>query len=80
MTARALCVVAALVLAGCEEPASLVDQCVRAQIFSACLDKAKSMQSHTVTNGPSDVVNECRAASTQMAWRRAELVKPECKP
>ena len=76
---RLLAIVALALLAGCGDHPQVVDQCLRREIFQACLVSMQSRQTSTVTNGPSDIVSECASAATYQSYRIRRLVQESCR-
>lgn len=79
---RATAVLAAAVaLAACKPmvPASQPDQCLRAQIFMACLKALPAGPASTRYNDWDEVVSACESAAHYQSNRPTETIKPECR-
>lgn len=73
-----------LCLIGCDAldapEAQVYDQCIRAQLFQACLERLPSGPSSMVENGDwGEVVEACEDASRRQSLRPISQVKPECR-
>lgn len=85
---RAILLLALLALAGChrigEEPIirpdPAVDQCLRVELFNACLRAVPAGPTTVKNNDWAEVVEECQHASYYQALRQPAFVKPECRP
>ena len=80
-----LAIIAAF-LAGCDEPApskTVVDQCLRANLFKACVATAqrglKGVSLNEDGDGIGDSVRACERATYYQSVRLREYVKPECR-
>jgi hypothetical protein len=77
-------VLIAISLAGCGEPPATTrtrDQCLRQQIFMACLQNIpKGPNSTVVSNDWSEVIDSCELASFYQSMRQYQHIKPECRP
>lgn len=84
---RIVLIVAALLLAGCdpdkerrESPdATLVDQCLRAELFRACLSSVPRGPDTTKYNDWAEVVEECGAQAYRQALRARKHVEEKCR-
>lgn len=77
-------VVAALILvtlAGCEppEPRTIVDQCLRTELFERCMRALPAGPALTRYNDWDEVVSECGIQAYHQALRLRENVKKECR-
>jgi hypothetical protein len=61
------CIVA---LTACDQ-STIHDQCMRTQIFRACI---------ATTAATNDIVEQCDSAAAYQSLRKREHVKPECRP
>lgn len=81
---RAAAIAAALlVLAGCEkiaEQQSHPDQCLRRQLFEACLAKVPQGPQATHFNDWSEVVSECGSQAYYLSIRSVQQISKECRP
>lgn len=73
-----------LLLAGCGdkpfvEPAPKADQCMRQQLFQACMKALPDGPQSTKYNDWDEVVESCESAAYYQSLRRPEHIKPECK-
>lgn len=72
-----------IVLAGCDvktaEPETVLDQCLRAEIFKQCLAQVPKGPVSTVENPWHKVVEECESAAYHQSWRKTAAVKLECR-
>lgn len=72
----------AVVLAGCDAriQTSTTDQCMRAELFQACMRSLPAGPASTKYNDWDEVVDSCSTTAYFQAQRRTEHVKPECRP
>jgi hypothetical protein len=76
-----LIIVAAVALSACDvNPQSVVDQCLRPQLFEQCMRALPAGPVATHYNDWDEVVDSCRDYSLYGSYRRPEHVKPECRP
>ena len=69
-----------MALVGCEhreEP--VIDQCMRREIFFACLSALPKGPERTKYNDWEDVVDSCEHAAVRQSYRLESQVKPECR-
>ena len=80
--AAALLLAALASLTACTpEPASqTLDQCLRLEIFKACMAALPTGPAATKYSDWDEVVHECGYQATNMAWRPAAAVTPACTP
>lgn len=84
---RALILAATLLLAGCdpdkerrESPdATLVDQCLRTELFRACLLSVPRGPDATKYNDWAEVVEECGTQAYRQALRARRNVEEKCR-
>jgi uncharacterized protein YcfL len=82
LPSKYLCILAALMLAGCEPPEQswYYDQDIRQSVFMECLQRAPAGPVSTKYNDWSEVVDECGAQATSISvigntYRRAPKVE-----
>jgi hypothetical protein len=70
-----------LILAGCEvhtyDNTAQYDQCLRTELFDACLEVAKSDTKNIQNLGT--VVGECSSAAKYLSQRLGSTIKKECR-
>lgn len=80
---RILLAVSVLALTACKveqtESKTVVDQCLRAQLFDRCLKTIPQGPLATKYNDWDEVVNECGGHSRSQSYRLRETVKLECR-
>ena len=80
---RFLLAVSVLTLTACsvehQESKTVVDQCLRAQLFDRCLKTIPQGPLATKYNDWDEVVNECGGHSRSQSVRLRETVKLECR-
>lgn len=59
------------------QPLYGVDQCMRREIFMACLQTVTGGQRTIEDSG--DVVDECESAAQKLSGRQMEYIKDECR-
>lgn len=78
-----LLAVSILILTACsaevKESKTVVDQCLRAQLFDRCLKTIPQGPLATKYNDWDEVVNECGGQSRSQSYRLRETVKLECR-
>lgn len=79
---KIIALLAALSLSGCMEvpPPPVADQCLRAQLFQACMKSLPAGPVSTQYNDWDEVVDSCSNTAYYQSLRRAESIKPECRP
>ncbi len=82
--ARAAGIVALALLAACDvtkppESRTILDQCLRAQLFQQCLAAVPKGPQVTHDNPWHKVVDECAGAAMYQSYRLREHVKQECR-
>jgi hypothetical protein len=70
----------AVLVCGCDGPSTVVDQCLRREIFESCLAKAPAGPTAAHYNDWSEVISECSSTAYYTAQRKRVLIKPECQP
>ncbi len=76
----ALLLVWAALLVGCERPSeTILDQCMRNQVFERCLTTVPRGPESTRYNDWAEVVGECETAAMYQSYRLRAQVKPECR-
>lgn len=67
-------------VAGCEPPSPrpTIDQCLRAQLFRACLASVPLGPQTTVHNDWAEVIQQCERTTHMQSYRLPQFVKPEC--
>ncbi len=77
---RAVAFVIAVALAACSEPSqapvSVVDQCIRTEIFTQCIQTMSQVRQQP--EGLAEVVLECDLSSQSQARRRVAQIRQEC--
>lgn len=81
---RLLLAIALLALAGCEQrPAYVqdwgVNQCLRVELFQACMKSLPAGPKSTQYNDWDEVVAQCERTSYAQALRKLVHIKPECQ-
>jgi hypothetical protein len=78
---KLLTVLLVLLLTACEqsEPTTVLDQCLRADLFKQCLAQVPKGPVSTVENPWHKVVDECESAAYRQSWRKTATVKLECR-
>lgn len=72
-------IIVALMLTGCTpEQISGRDQCMRNEIFMACLEAVPDGPESTKYNDWAEVVGECEAAAYYQSLRRKSQISEEC--
>jgi len=75
-----LLVIVALLCSGCDAPVhAKYDQCMRAELFKACLAAVPVGPVSVHHNDWGKVVDECETASAMQSLRNPQYIKPECK-
>lgn len=83
-----LIIIAALLLAGCNDETSLVydpqdqiinDQCLRREILKECMTATPAGPVATKYNDWDEVVAQCRNEAYYSSKRKRRVVKPECE-
>lgn len=70
----------AAMLAGCTpREEHIIDQCMRRQIFFACLNALPKGPDSTKYNDWDDVVGECGTQAAMQSYRLESQVKMECR-
>jgi hypothetical protein len=82
---KLLMTIIALVLGGCGDAAiqkhtTGPDQCLRADLFQACLKALPAGPNQTKYNDWDEVVEACSQAAYYQSLRRTEHIKQECRP
>lgn len=78
---RAASIAAVALLAGCGKPMEFAgpDQCLRAEIFQACMKALPQGPQQTKFNDWDEVVEACASTAYYQSVRLPEHIKPECK-
>jgi len=81
---RHLLPIAVLALAGCsDKPAFVkdwgVDQCLRVDLFQACMKSLPAGPKSTQYNDWDEVVGQCERTSHDQSLRKLVHIKPECQ-
>lgn len=72
--------IAAVLLAGCSDaPSDGPDQCLRAELFKACMAILPAGPLATKYNDWNEVVSECGNAAYYQSKRLTIHIKPECR-
>ena len=76
-----LWVVVLLSLSACGRPAdvTVVDQCLRAELFKQCMASLPQGPVSTKYNDWDEVVDSCESASYGQSMRKRGHVRPECQ-
>jgi len=76
---KLIAIIAILFLSGCEPVNTIkVDQCLRNQIFVACMKALPAGPASTKYNDWDEVVEACASAATYQSYRHKDYIKPEC--
>lgn len=73
------CVLALLILAGCEQANSGADQCLRTELFERCLARIPVGPTTVHHNDWAEVVDECETSAYYQSLRHKKHIKPECR-
>jgi hypothetical protein len=79
---KLLTVLLVLLLTACEmdaEPTTVLDQCLRADLFKQCLAQVPKGPVSTVENPWHKVVEECESAAYHQSWRKTGMVEMKCR-
>lgn len=78
---RAAAIAAVALLAGCGNGSGLSgpDQCLRTQLFQACLKALPQGPQQTKFNDWDEVVKACESTAYYQSIRLPEHIKPECR-
>ena len=72
--------IAAVLLAGCsEEVTNGPDQCLRAELFKACMAVLPAGPLATKYNDWDEVVSQCGSTAYYQSQRKTIFIKPECR-
>ena len=82
MTRTIAAIALALALAACDGSidVSTPDQCMRAELFSACLRALPAGPAAPQFRDWDEVVAACESAAYRQSLRSARHIKPECRP
>ena len=76
--------IAALVLSGCGDgqpmELTVVDQCMRVELFKSCMASLPAGPQSTHYNDWDDVVDSCESAAYYQSQRKKSQVKESCRP
>lgn len=67
-----------LLIGGCAEQSSN-DQCLRAELFQACMRSLPAGPTSTRYNDWDEVVSQCESVAYLQSKRLVSQIKPECK-
>ncbi len=72
----------AVLLLACQDVSdpSIADQCLRSQLFEACMKDLPAGPQKTHYNDWDDVVDSCETSAYYRSLRRESQVKPGCRP
>lgn len=79
---RVALVLAAVLLTACNPvpvATSIPDQCVRQQLFQACMKALPAGPVATHYNDWSEVVEACESSAYYQSFRLTSTIKPECR-
>lgn len=82
MTRTIAAIALALALAACDGSigVSTPDQCMRAELFSACLRALPAGPAAPQFSDWDEVVAACESAAYHQSLRGTQHIKPECRP
>jgi len=82
MTRTIAAIALTLALAACDGSigVSTPDQCMRAELFSACLRALPAGPAAPQFSDWDEVVTTCESAAYRQSLRGAQHIKPECRP
>lgn len=82
MTRTIASVALTLALTACDGSigVSTPDQCMRAELFSACMHALPAGPMSSQYNDWDEVVTACESAAYRQSLRSAQHIKPECRP
>lgn len=66
-------------LAGCDTRTEAYDQCIRAELFQACLAAVPAGPQATKYNDWDEVVSECGTQARTMSVRPVKAIKEGCR-
>jgi hypothetical protein len=66
-------------LAACQPTQTIVDQCMRVELFSRCLAAAPAGPQTTTYNDWAEVISQCRSEAYYQSLRMRAHIKPECR-
>lgn len=67
-------------LAGCGVGKSLIDQCMRREIFQQCMAALPAGPKSTMYNDWDEVVDQCDSTARFQSLRRESQISLECQP
>lgn len=73
-------ILAAILLVGCQSnELSVVDQCMRREIFQQCMKALPAGPQTTKYNDWGEVVSQCESVAYYQSLRKRKFIKPECQ-